>query len=238
MRIHYLIHAPFEKLGVIEDWARKHNHSMTSTHTYKGESLPKLLDFDLLIIMGGPQSALELDSHLYLKEEIALAKRAIHEKKAIIGICLGAQILGEALGAKALKSPHKEIGLYPITVTTEGEKDPIFGAFSKQFDVMHWHSDMPGIPQDAVLLAKSEGCPHQAFRFGDRIYGFQFHLELTHELIAGMIENCPDDLKPGKYIRSTEELLNADFASINKKMYQALDHIASQVSSYHHSTLV
>ncbi len=91
---------------------------------------------------------------------------------------------------------------------------------------MHWHSDMPGIPKGAALVAKSEGCPRQVFRYGDRVYGFQCHFELTQELVKGMIEHCPDDLKSGMYIRSVKELLSADYSKINTRMENVLDYLA------------
>jgi GMP synthase (glutamine-hydrolysing) len=227
MRIHCIIHASFEKIGAIETWAKKGGHSLSFTHTYKEQELPNIDSFDFLIVMGGPQSPLEVEKYPYLRNEIKLIEKAIQGNKKIFGVCLGAQLISEALGAKTLRSPNKEIGMYSIEILDAAKEDPIFKKLPKTFDVMHWHSDMPGIPDGGVLLAKSEGCPQQAFKYGDRIYGFQFHLEPTKELIEGMIANCPEDLKPGRYIRSEEELLNSDFDAINKKMFIVLDYMAS-----------
>jgi GMP synthase (glutamine-hydrolysing) len=225
MRIHSIIHAPFEKLGAIENWIAKRNHSLITTHTYNGDVLPSPSEFDFLIIMGGPQSPCELEQYPYLRDEIALTKAAILANKIVLGFCLGAQIIAEALGVKTMRSPHKEVGVYPITLTDEGEVDPLFQQFPVQFDVMHWHNDMPGIPAGAVLLAKSEGCPQQAFRYGDRVYGLQFHMEMTAELVRGMIEHCPWDLRMGDYIRTRAELLAADHDAINRKLEGLLDYL-------------
>jgi GMP synthase (glutamine-hydrolysing) len=227
MRIHYLIHAEFEKLGAIAQWINNNNYSATASHTYRGDPLPATSQFDMLIIMGGPQSVCRLEDYAYLRDEIALVKKAINENKVILGICLGAQIIGEALGAKTEKSPHQEIGIYPVEITPEAKDDPIFQQFSPQFDVMHWHSDMPGVPDDAVLLAKSAGCPRQAFRYGDRIYGLQFHLELTPELIKEMLKH--EEIKPTTYVQSKDELLRADLHAINQKIYPVLDFLAAKV---------
>lgn len=229
MRIHYIIHAPFEKLGVIEDWIEKNNHIASGTHTYRGEPLPDVSQFDMLLIMGGPQSAVMIDDYPYLQHEVNLIKQAIQTKKVVLGICLGAQILGIALGAKATPSPNKEIGIYPIQMTKEAEKDPIFKHFTKQFDVVHWHSDMAGLPEGSILLASSDGCPRQAFRYGDRVYGLQFHLELTPTLMKEMIKHCHDDLIPGLYVQSADELLKLDFTASNQKMNSILDNLASHL---------
>ncbi len=230
MHIHYIQHAPFEKLGVIEDWAHQEGYQLSGTQTYNGETLPHASAFDFLIIMGGPQSPLQLEQYPYLLAEIELSRQAIAQQKPVLGVCLGAQIIAESLGATTTQSPNKEIGVYPIELTKEGEQDPLFKLFSKQFNVMHWHNDMPGIPKDAVLLAQSAGCPRQAFRYGDRVYGLQFHLEMDTDCIKGMIEHCAEDLQPGRYVQTKEELLTADHASINQKMCMVLDYLASRIS--------
>lgn len=223
MRIHAIIHAPFEKLGVIENWISEKNHILSTTHSYNGEKLPDVSAFDFLLVMGGPQSLSELDQYPYIRDEIKLVNQTIEKNKPVLGICLGAQIIAEALGAKTEKSPNKEIGLYPVEVTKEGLDDPVFKLFPAKFDVMHWHGDMPGMPDGAILLAKSEGCPRQAFRYGDRTYGLQFHLEMNGGLIKDMMEHCAEDLLPSKYVRSRDELLTADYQPVNEKMFVVLD---------------
>lgn len=227
MKILIVSHADFEKPGCIDDWARNHNHQTQEVRPYKGEQIPNMDDFDFLIVMGGPQSLLPIIKDPYLSNEIELIKQALKKQKRIIGVCLGAQLLGEALGAKAERSPNREIGIYPIELLDDAKHDPVFRQFPKSFDVTHWHSDMPGIPKGAVLLAKSEGCPRQVFRYGDRVYGFQCHFELTQELIKEMVEHCPGDLKTGEYIRTKKELIEADYSEINKKLYGILDYLAS-----------
>lgn len=230
MKVHYLIHAPFEKPGIIHEWATHKGCQTSETHTYKGEKLPKVSEFDFLVIMGGPQSPCELEKYPYLENEITLAEQAINNKKAVLGICLGAQIIAEALGAKTQRSPNKEIGAYPVELTAEAIVDPLFKKFPNKFDVMHWHNDMPSIPKGGTLLAKSAGCPSQAFVYGDRVYGFQFHLEMTPEIIKEMIEHCASDLQPNLYVHSIPELLTIDFTPINQKMWLTLDHLAEQIT--------
>lgn len=225
MRLHVIVHAPFEKLGAIKNWAKDKAHTITETHIYNNENLPPQNEFDFLIVMGGPQSPLQTGKFPYLLDEIAFIKSTVKAKKPIIGICLGAQLIGEALGAKTEKSEFKEIGLYPVQLTKEGLEDPVFKTFGREFNVMHWHNDMPGIAKNAVLLAKSKGCAHQAFRYGDRIYGLQFHLEMTSEILHDLIGNCEKDLTPNKYVRSKEEMVLIDFTFTNEKMYKLLNHL-------------
>jgi len=97
--------------------------------------------------------------------------------------------------------------------------------FPPAFDVIHWHNDMPGIPDGAILLARSAGCPHQAFRFGDRTYGFQFHMEPTLVSIKALLENGADDLAPSQYTQTPEQILSFDFETMNRRMMQVLDSI-------------
>lgn len=233
MRIHAIIHAPFEELGAIETWVHQHGYMLTMTHTYQGENLPDVASFDLLIVMGGPQSSLELDKYPYLQDEVRFTKEAIAQHKAVLGICLGAQIIGESLGAKAERSPNREIGVYPIHLTNEALVDPVFKLFPDQFNVMHWHNDMPGLPEGGVLLAYSEGCPRQAFKVGDRVYGLQCHMEMTKALVQGMVEHCAGDLKPGKYVQDSATLLSHDMSEINEKIMMILDYLSALIAKEH-----
>ncbi|MCP4473903.1 MAG: GMP synthase [Gammaproteobacteria bacterium] len=224
MRMHFISHASFEALGAIEEWVTQKGHVLSGSAPYKGEAIASVEQFDFLIVMGGPQSPLEIDRYPYFSDELALIKAAIAANKKVLGICLGAQLIAEALGATTEKSEHREMGCFTIeTLAT----DPIFDQFPASFKVMHWHNDMPGLPDDAVLLASSAGCSRQAFRYGDRVYGLQFHLEFTQLLMKGLIAHCQDDLKAGTYINSSEELMNVDFAAINAKLYRLLDYFES-----------
>ena len=190
MRIHCVLHASSEGPAAIEHWAQAKGLEFATTKTYAGEQLPDTNEFDFLVVMGGPQSPLEIEKHPFLRDEIELVSRAVADHKVILGICLGSQIIAEALGAATQRSPEKEIGVFPIDLTAEGRVDPIFKNFPDKFSAFHWHNDMPGIPKGAVLLAQSLGCPHQAFRYGDRVYGLEFHLEPTRESAMELIDNC------------------------------------------------
>ncbi|EKD71593.1 MAG: hypothetical protein ACD_46C00152G0002, partial [uncultured bacterium] len=170
---------------------------------------------------------LTIDKAPYLRDEIELIKQAIKLNKRVLGICLGAQLIAEALGAKTERSPNREIGMYRVDLLEAANHDPIFKNFPANFKVMHWHSDMPRLTDGVELIAKCDGCPRQIFRFGDRIYGFQCHFELTKELVEAMIKDCNDDLKVGKYVMSPEELMALDYSEINAQMDKVLDYLSS-----------
>lgn len=218
-------HVDFETPGIIEKWAEINEHSFQILKPYKGENLPKITDFDLIISMGGPQSPRDANHLTYLKTEINLLKEAVEAQKHVLGFCLGAQLIGEALGGKTSQSPEKEIGVFPITLTEEGQMDPLFYDFPPSFSVIHWHNDMPGHTDQSVLLAASQGCPVQAYRYGPRAYGFQFHMEITKTGIQDLINHAPDDLKPSRFTQSQEDLLQNDYISINEKMFILLDRL-------------
>lgn len=227
MKILCITHADFETPGVIIDWALMHNHDMKVSKPYLGENCLNNQNYGFLIVMGGPQSPLKVDEFPYLTQEITLIKQAIKEDKIILGFCLGAQLIGEALGAKTERSPEKEVGVYPITLTAEGLQDPLLAGFPKTFPVIHWHNDMPGQTANSVLLASSLGCPRQMIRYAKKIYGFQCHLEIPLEGIEEMIAACPEDLNPSKFTQSKDELLKQDYFSIHQTMFKILDRLVA-----------
>lgn len=218
-----IIHAPFERPGVIEEWFQAKDHFLVQVHPYRGDILPTMEKFDSLIVMGGPQSPLEIEKAPYLRSEIQLIEHALKQNMPILGFCLGAQLIGEALGAKTERSPHKEVGVYPITLTAEGEADPIFENVQKTFQVTHWHNDMPGLTKTSKILAYSEGCPRQVIRYTEKALGFQCHPEITFQLAQELVDNCPEDLKPNQYVQSAEEFLEHNFQMINQTMIHILD---------------
>lgn len=216
MHILFIQHAEFETPGYIEDWAAKKNCKMDYCSPFKGEKLPLGSSFDLIISMGGPQSASsDLDKYPYLKNEVDFLKCALKKKTPVFGFCLGAQLIGEALGASTERSPHKEIGIFPILLTEEGMQDPLLVNLPKQFKVAHWHSDMPGLTKEAVVLAKSEGCPRQIVRYLPYAYGFQCHPEMTLQGAKELIKNCPDDFTSDRYVQAPQDILACDFHALN-----------------------
>jgi len=227
MKILCIVHADFETPGVIEHWAKNNNHLFKICKPYNGENCLNDDDFDFLIVMGGPQSPLEMEQSPYLRDEIQLIKNAISKNAIILGFCLGAQLIGEAFGAQTQKSPEKEVGVFPIMLTNAGKRDPLLEGLEEAFPVIHWHNDMPGVSQDSEILAFSEGCPRQIVRYTPRIYGFQCHLEIDDKGIQTMIDACPNDFAPSAYTQSAAQLMQQDYLAINRKMMTILDRMVA-----------
>lgn len=149
---------------------------------------PSLDGYDGLVVLGGPMNVDQTGEFPCLATETALVTEAIRRDMPVLGICLGAQIIAKALGAGVRPNGQKEIGWYPVSVTAEGRSDPLLGSFDTTEQIFQWHGDTFDIPKGAVRLASSPACENQAFRFGDRVYGFQFHLEVDEAMIARWLE--------------------------------------------------
>lgn len=233
MKIHIVMHESFESPAAIEIWARSKEHEISYTKLYEQNVFPEECSFDFLVVMGGPQSpATTLKECPYFdsQKEIAFIGKAIQQNKILLGVCLGAQLIGEALGAKFEHSPNKEIGVFPIALTEEGKQDSIFSKFPEVFEVGHWHGDMPGLTPESKILAASEGCPRQIVRYTPRIYGFQCHFEFTPEAVEGMIRSNAHELEEYKdlpYIETAEQLRNYNYGDMNNLLFGFLDKITT-----------
>ena len=204
MRIHSLEHAPFEGPGRIAAWAAERGHTLSRTALYDGEVPPTLDAFDLLVIMGGPMSVHEHRTHPWLPMEKHFLKTALAARKPVLGICLGAQLLADVLGGKVFQNPVKEIGWFPVRML---DRRAPFSAFPEMLTVMHWHGDTFTIPEGARRVAESDGCANQAFVFGDRVVGLQFHIELEKVGIEDLAAASQDEAGTAPFIQSREELL-------------------------------
>ncbi|HHT3526758.1 type 1 glutamine amidotransferase [Enterobacter asburiae] len=234
MHIQFIIHEHFEAPGAYEIWGKNRGCSMSYSRVYQGDPLPEdLLSTDLLIIMGGPQSpatTLKECPWFDAQAEKALISRAIKAGKTVIGVCLGSQLIGEALGAAFCHSPEKEIGTFPVRLTEAGKANPLFEDFGHELNVGHWHNDMPGLTPQAKVLAYSEGCPRQIVQYGERVYGFQCHMELTPEVVELLIEHSQNDLLRAaefRFVETAEKLRSHDYREMNQVLFSFLDKLTS-----------
>ncbi|SFU45213.1 GMP synthase (glutamine-hydrolysing) [Pustulibacterium marinum] len=195
MHIHYFQHEAFEGLGCIQNWIDANQYTVSSTHFYKQESLPDIDSFDLLIIMGGAMNIYDHEKHPWLVAEKLFIKQAIEKGKRVLGICLGAQLIADVLGAKVKRNRYKEIGWYPIQFSERAHKETFLARLPKKMYVFHWHGDTFEIPQDAVTLASSQGCENQGFLYQNKVMGLQFHLEVTTQSFKEMTAEMDDELK-------------------------------------------
>ena len=147
------------------------------------DARPDLDGYHGLVILGGPMNVDERAEHPHLDTEVAMVTEAIERGIPVLGICLGAQIIAKALGARVRPNPEKEIGWYPVSLTPQGRSDPLLGSFSPTEMIFQWHGDTFEIPPGALHLASTPDCPNQAFRYGDNVYAFQFHLEVDQPMI-------------------------------------------------------
>jgi len=139
--------------------------------------------YDGLVILGGPMGVYEANQYPHLKVEMAAIQAAFKAEIPVLGICLGAQLIASALGAKVERKACREVGWCDLSLTEAGRKDALLGQLQPTEKIFQWHQDGFDLPSGAESLATSSVCPHQAFRFGDRIYGFQFHLEVDEPAI-------------------------------------------------------
>lgn len=230
MRVHFVIHESFESAGAYLPWAKERGYAISWSRVYAGESVPANADgFDMLVVFGGPQSprtTLAECSYFDSQAEQHLINQSIAARKIVVGICLGSQLIGEALGAKVCQSPEKEIGHYPITLTEAGKAHPLIAHLGSPMVVGHWHNDMPGLTEQATVLATSEGCPRQIVQYGNFVYGFQCHMEFTAEAVEGLIQHSEQELSEAKgkpFIRSVTEMRAWNYQQMNEKLWQFLD---------------
>ncbi|NVN99455.1 MAG: type 1 glutamine amidotransferase [Geobacteraceae bacterium] len=152
-------------------------------HPYCDGLLPKLVDISALIVLGGAMGAHDDSKYPFLSDLKSLIKTVVESKIPYLGICLGGQLLAASMGAKVESCRWEEFGHYSASLTAQGADDRLFKGIANEFDVFQWHHDSFDIPPDAVLLASSALCPHQAFRIGASAWGVQFHPEVTEDII-------------------------------------------------------
>jgi GMP synthase (glutamine-hydrolysing) len=195
------------------------------THLYNNENLPSVGEFDWLIIMGGPMSVSDELLYPWLRDEKKLIFQAIEQQKVVVGICLGAQLIADVLGARVRRNDHREIGWFPIHKTPETKRSCVSTAIPDGVQVLHWHGDTFDLPAGAIHLGRSEACKNQGFQYDDRIVGLQFHLEMTHDNLKHLIHYCRSEIDDSPYVQTAEFMLSDQerFASTNLVMDKVLD---------------
>lgn len=232
MNIHFLQHVPFEGLASIRGWIERGGHKVSCTRLYAGDGLPRPDTIDLLIVMGGPMGVHDIDLYPWLRAEKDFLRDTIDTGKRVLGICLGAQLIADVLGARVYPNGQKEIGWFPVTRSNGAEQSPLGRLLPACFHAFHWHGDTFDLPPGAVHLAQSDVCQHQAYAIGDRILGLQFHLETTPESAQELIEHGADELVDAPTIQTPAQMLAkpARYVELNRLMVVLLDGLAATVS--------
>src|SRR5665811_1440640 len=230
LRIHDFQHVAFESLGSIEEWISLSGHSLTSNRFFESSKLPEIADIDWLIVMGGGMSVHDEEQFPWLADEKKFIRQAIGAGKIVTGICLGSQLVSEALGARVYQNKDKEIGWFDIELTPFAQSDSLFFDMGSRINVFHWHGETFDLPENAIHLAFSGGTRNQAYIYNGKVLAMQFHLETTLNSLRQMIENCRKELTIGKYIQTEKEILaNKQLIESSRKMlFTLLDRLVAQ----------
>lgn len=224
MHLHVLQHHPCESPGAILDWARRRDAAITTTHLHRGEPLPAPEAVELLVVMGGPMNIYQDREYPWLRGERAFLEAHIASGKPAVGICLGAQFLADALGARVMQNPHVEIGWWPVEFTPEARER--FPFLPKNIETLHWHGDTFELPTGATRLATSAACANQGFLYDDRVLALQFHPEMTREVATNLADEFGPELRPAEFVQSGETILAApdtSFAAAHQLLRNLLE---------------
>lgn len=226
MKIHWLQHVLFEGLGSIADWAVGKGCPLSASRLFAGDLLPPAVDFDLLIVMGGPMSVNDEIGHDWLAGEKRFIAQAMDAGKMVLGICLGAQLIASAAGARVRVNDHKEIGWFPVQKTAAARQTAVGHVLAEEAVVFHWHGETFDLPRGAVHLVRSRGCENQAFAVGDRVVGLQYHLETTAQSADALIGHCRHELVKAPYVQAESEIRSqpARYGLLNAEMDRLLDY--------------
>jgi GMP synthase-like glutamine amidotransferase len=213
-------HIAIEGPGTLEDFLKERKITYKIIELGQGEKLPRSLSkIRAVISLGGPMNVYEEEKHPFLKKENIFIKCILENEKPFLGICLGAQLLAKAAGAKVRKNHVKEIGWFKIKLTPEGERDLFCQGLSKELLVFQWHEDTFALPKQGTLLAEGTTCLNQAFKVGRNAYGIQFHIEVTSDMIESWLFAYNGCLDKNKLLNPPKQT-SAKFLSQAYRIYE------------------
>jgi GMP synthase-like glutamine amidotransferase len=213
-------HVPYESPGHILEWIKKNGHSIGFVNFYDHPALPEIKNTDALIVMGGPMNIHDDEEYSFLADERNFLKQFILSGKKVLGICLGAQMVADAMGAKVMKNEHREIGWFQVNVQQENLPINFQDIFPNAFATFHWHGDTFDLPDNVNGFVHSEATQNQGF-IHHNLAAFQFHPEMTLAGIKELVQHNAEVFKHSNlFIQSKEEILKA--AKINVEFNRAI----------------
>jgi GMP synthase-like glutamine amidotransferase len=185
MRVLVLQHVAVEHPGVLRDYFRADGIVWDTIQLDEGERIPPLDRYDMMLVMGGPQDVWQEAEHPWLvAEKSAIRTFVVQMRRPFLGICLGHQLLAEAIGGHVALADYAEVGIMPVNMTPAGRADALFRALADPLTVLQWHSaEVKTLPSGAEALAWSDNCCIQAFRYGPHACGLQCHVEITGDTV-------------------------------------------------------
>jgi GMP synthase (glutamine-hydrolysing) len=207
MRILALQHVPFETPGYIEKIISRKKHNFTVHKVWENTGLPSADSFDMLIVLGGSMGVNDTTKHPWLIPEKHLIKSAVNTDKKVLGICLGAQLIAQSLGARVYPGTHKEIGWFPVNKCSGVSGMNMDNILPESMDVFHWHGDTFDLPDGAERIASSSVTENQGFVYKNNVLALQFHLEVTADSVEKLITNSAKELADGgEYVQPDGEI--------------------------------
>ncbi|MCF6149911.1 MAG: type 1 glutamine amidotransferase [Candidatus Kuenenia sp.] len=211
----FIKHIDIEGPGTIEDFLEDNKVPYIITDLSNKDKLPELKkNFQMVVSLGGPMNVYEEEKYPFLAEENILLKEVVKRDMPFLGVCLGSQLIVKAIGGTVSKNPLKEIGFYKVTINEDGLKDDLFKNFSGEITVYQWHGDTFSIPEGGKRLATSELCENQTVKYGRNIYGVQFHIEVTRNMIAEWADAYNGELESLKGVVSDKQKMLEDYDNL------------------------
>ena len=216
MHIAIIQHEPNEWIGSMSPWFHDKGYQLSTSKLYLSDPLPRLDEFDWLIIMGGGMSVYQEEKYPWLIAEKKLIRDAITAAKKVLGICLGAQLIASAMGGDVYPAEQKEIGWFEVSKT-----DAIASWLPDTFRPLSWHGDRFDLPHGATGFAKSDITPHQGFCLNNKVWGLQFHLEATRDSVRDFYA-ASGTLPRGRYVQTMQQMMAMENATQSQSIMHAL----------------